>query len=151
LGKISPEKYNEIIKSIELKNVALERLETKVNRNVPQEKLIIKLNFGSGYRNLENNLVNVKTEISLTSRPEGDKRIFFKLKSAYTLMFESESPFTDEFFEVYTSSSLQLNTWPFFREIINNTTARMGISPLTLPLFKSFDKSEKTEKKKKSK
>jgi len=52
------------------------------------------------------------------------------------LLLKSKEKFTDEFFDVYKEVSLKLNTWPYFREFVNNITSRMNIPPLTIPFFK---------------
>jgi len=63
-------------------------------------------------------------------------KIFLKIEAAYELFFSSEEEISDEFFDIYREISLPFNIWPFFRELVNSLTARMGIPPITLPLFK---------------
>ncbi len=67
--------------------------------------------------------------------PEKSKK-FLTVKCAYRLIYSSEEEFTEEFFELFKARTLPVNSWPFFRELVNNITARMYIPPITLPLIK---------------
>lgn len=54
-----------------------------------------------------------------------------------TMLLEYESPVevSSELIQLFADRNLQLHSWPFFREFLQNTLTRMGIPPITLPLL----------------
>jgi preprotein translocase subunit SecB len=40
---------------------------------------------------------------------------------------------TREFAERFTQSELRLVVWPYFRQFVNDATARMAIQPIVIP------------------
>ncbi|MBN2053445.1 hypothetical protein JW905_00900 [bacterium] len=43
--------------------------------------------------------------------------------------------FNDSVWDVFSALNIPLNAWPYLREYVQNVTQRLGIPPLTLPLY----------------
>lgn len=64
---------------------------------------------------------------------------------------------TPEGFEQFANLNGVYNAWPYWREFVQNTVVRMGLPPLTIPVFRIVESpskaktGKKTKKKKKKK
>ena len=131
---ITPEEYGKILKGIELKNILLSEIKASIKHEILSEGLKINIKDEADFE-FENNEFIVFNKYVLTAKNK-EKKTALKIEAKYIIVFESEREITESFFEVYKKISLPLNIWPFFRELVNTTTARMNIPPLTLPLLK---------------
>ncbi|WP_297859732.1 hypothetical protein [Meiothermus sp.] len=61
----------------------------------------------------------------------------------YSSKLQPESEGFAGYFEVFKEINLPINMWPFVREFIYNTTARMDWPPFTLPLRKQAPESHR--------
>lgn len=59
----------------------------------------------------------------------------FSMTCTMLLVYESPIEVSSEMIELFADRNLQLHSWPFFREFLQNTVTRMGIPPITLPLL----------------
>lgn len=134
MEKISSEKYREILDGLELKNILMSDLKAAIKHELFSEGLTVSIKDSSIYENKEDEVI-VRNTYRLTARNK-EKKIALKIEATFILVFETKEKITDNFFEVYQKISLPLNVWPFFREFVNSTTARMNIPPITLPLLK---------------
>jgi len=136
-------KYAEFINGLELKSIYLISAEAKYNYKEalePTWKIMAsndarKENLGEQkYRVVQNWKILVKKE------KEGETLLSFSF--SFAVLMDSEVEMTEDLFGLYVDNNLNINTWPYARELINNITARMNIPPLTLPYFKAFVKEE---------
>ncbi len=134
MGKISPKKYRSILDGLELKNILISELKASVKHELLSEGLTISIKDFAEYENRDGEVL-VKTTYRLMAR-NAEKKIALKMEATFIVIFSSKNEISDEFFDVYKNISLPLNIWPFFREFVNATTARMNIPPITLPLLK---------------
>jgi preprotein translocase subunit SecB len=134
MEKISSEKYREILDGLELKNILMSNLKASIKHELFSEGLTVSIKDSSSYENKEDEVI-IRNTYRLTAKNK-ERKIALKIEATYILVFETKEIITDNFFEVYEKISLPLNVWPFFRELVNSTTARMNIPPITLPLLK---------------
>jgi len=134
IKKISPEEYSEVLKGIQLINISLLRLNSVIERKNFVDKMTIDVKVEMSYDKVPGGFYSTSVYKIVAMNKNGDCALEFEI--TYRIDFSSEKEITDSFFEVYKNVSLPLNTWPFVRELVNSTTARMNIPPLTLPLFK---------------
>ena len=136
-------KYSEFISGLELKRIFLLSLNAECNDkvfsedlgpwrvNVKHEAVQEKLDR-SEYRIVQRWIINVSKD--------SEKEILVSFDFKYAVIISSEVSVTKRLFQIYAENNLNLNTWPYARELVNTMTARMGIPPLTLPYFKAFTK-----------
>jgi preprotein translocase subunit SecB len=134
MEKISPEEYRKILNGIDLKNILLSDLKATIKHELLSEDMKIGIKEDAQYSYEEDELI-VKNKYVLTAKNK-EKKTVLKIEGSFIVIFESQSEIDDNFFNIYKEISLPLNVWPFFRELVNSTTSRMNIPPLTLPLLK---------------
>jgi preprotein translocase subunit SecB len=134
IANIAPEEYSEILKGIQLVNISLLKLNSSIDKKNFGDKLTIDIKVEMSYEKIAGGFFSIAA-YKIIAKSKNDE-IALEFDITYRADFTSVKEVTDSFFEVYKNVSLPLNTWPFVRELVNSTTARMNIPPLTLPLFK---------------
>ncbi len=144
--KLSREEYNSIINGMELQELFLIKGNFYLNSEHLAEKSSVNINTSAVLEKIdeEKSIVIHKYELKVSDKDS--KKNLLKINANYKLVFFTEKKFSEEFFEVFKNANLPINTWPYFREYVNNITFRMNLPPLTLPLFKG----KALKKKKKS-
>jgi hypothetical protein len=135
---MSPQKYANTLKEIELNEIYLESSSTEFKR----ENLELQKNLEVGIRDRasfeqKKNRLKVLHRYYLTIKlheSEGD--FVAKISANFYLIFTTKNKIENDFFEIFKEINLKLNSWPYFREFVQNMTQRMNIPPLTLPFFK---------------
>ena len=135
MEKISPEEYREILDGLELKDILVSNIKADIKHEYLSDGLKIKIKNDANYLIDEDDdlIITIRYKLSANSK---EKKSALKIEATYIAVFDSVKEITDDFFDVYKEISLPLNIWPFFRELVNSTTARMNVPPLTLPLLK---------------
>jgi len=134
--KIDPKEYKKILHTVDLQSIAIEACYVKFNEETYNTQLVININSEKSYENLENGLVIVKERYKLTARAHNERKQALNISCTFRLYFSCDKPLRDNFFEIFKTHNLPLNTWPYFREFVQNMTQRMNIPPLTLPFMK---------------
>ncbi len=49
-------------------------------------------------------------------------------------------PLTEEEIDEFAQFNVPYTVWPYWRELVQSLTVRMGLPPLTLPLLKPFNR-----------
>lgn len=135
---ISPSDYKKILKQIELKEIALEACSLRTRRDKLSEgkSLKVLLSGDVSYEFVSNEIVLVYQEYTLIATALTKKDYAVSLQCTFRLRYYSQETLSSEFLEVFKTRNVPLNTWPYFREFVQNMTQRMNIPPLTLPLLK---------------
>lgn len=136
--KISPDDYKKILMGLDLISISLKESKTFINAdiNVPNE-LSIQIKDESSYKIKDDGIVFIFQKYNIEARKPQSKSRFVQIDVTFLVKVYSKNDFTDDFFDVYKNVSLQINTWPYLREFVNQITARMNIPPLTLPFYKT--------------
>ena len=68
-------------------------------------------------------------------RSENTEEKVFTITASFLLSYmkTKEVEVTKDFVGVFKENSIELVSWPYFREFVQNMIARMGFPPLTLP------------------
>ena len=90
---------------------------------------------------------------------EASARPVLTLAASFLLTYRLDrfDGLTEEGFEQFANLNGIYNAWPYWREFIQNTVVRMGLPPLTIPVFRIVESpskaktGKKTKKKKKKK
>ena len=130
--KITPKEYNRILEGLQPVIVSLESLSAWVDRENAFE-MDTTLSAGCKDATFVQGGENVVVIASYRCRVRKGRKVILKIDATYRVEFSSEEPFSDEFFDTYKESSLQLLLWPFFRELVYDITSKMYIPPLVLP------------------
>lgn len=132
------EKYNKFISSLSLdemylKNSTIDYNDSSqfeggqnVDLDAPQ----------ASYIKLTKGTYKINQKFQLKTKQKKSRKYTICIKSEFVLIYSSEQELTDEIFEIFAVRNVMLNVWPFFREFVQSTVARMGLPLLTLPLLK---------------
>ena len=134
---MTPEEYSEILSSIELQQILLndcsvKRYELKTKGGTVDLDIAMKVNYTQNPSRAEF-IVNYKLEG--VKRNEGDEEKVFAVSAGFLMTYtkKKEIEVTKEFVDIFKKNSIELVSWPYFREFVQNTIVRMGFPPLTLP------------------
>jgi len=99
------------------------------------------------------NRVFVLANFTLTTFETGtnDEKPFAVIKAVFLLVYQTDSlqGITKKIVDLFGQTNGIYNAWPYWREYVQNTIVRMGLPPLTIPVFRLFaPKQPKTPKKK---
>ena len=146
--RIAPEDYRKILAGLELIDISLSRSESFFNKDlkITFSKLNVNISDNSNFTLSENGFVDIIQSYKLKAFDLESETIFLTVNATFNVRMKSTEPFTKDFFDIYKELTLQINTWPYFRELVQNMTSRMNISPLTLPLFKQLPKTPSESK-----
>lgn len=143
-AKIGQKEYIEIIGKIKLNGLYLKSSACEIDR----DSLFL--------HKKEGHLINIQDKPSMAIKEDGTVDVFHiyrleiltkekkrigNIECVFCLNYSPASCFTAEFFDEFKKANLHINTWPFFREFVFNTSARMNIPPITLPLLKAKRKN----------
>ena len=81
---------------------------------------------------------------------EDARRPVLTIEVSFVLAYELPSfdGLTQEGFDQFADFNGVFNAWPYWREFVQNTVARMGLPPLTVPVFRIMPKERKEKTKK---
>ena len=141
---LSPEEYGEILKELKFNNIYLKKGNFFVDREnfFKNEKIELKLSDEAKFKKKKDGTIDVLHNFKLHAFNIGSDKKLLSIECNFCLNFSSKKVFSGDFFEIFKDVNLPINSWPFFREFIFNTTSRMNIPPLTIPLIKRFPKKE---------
>ena len=139
--KLSPKEYNEQLSYIDVDQILLNDGSVKVNREHfdlnPDTKLDFQDKIKFDDEKLDGETVSLHQTYTLTCYKKRKREFGFKIVCTFEVIISQEKPLSVDFWEIFTQRNLRVNTWPYFREFVQNMTQRANVPPLTLPLFKS--------------
>lgn len=97
--------------------------------------------------------MRVETAFSLEVRSaDDDERLQAEIRATFELSYAipDEESFSPEELEAFAEGNAVFNAWPYWRELVQASLARMSLPPLTLPVFRvvpaeSADEAEDDE------
>jgi hypothetical protein len=143
-ASVSPEEYNEFIGGIELLQIRLATAE--LSSSEPPEKAV-GLRADVSYAEASYEKVNGGFRASQTYRftgyVEDDPDSSIELAATFNLQYRAVTPITSKMFSVFRNLNLPVNSWPYFRELVQSSLARAGWPSTVLPAFKRLGRSDK--------
>ncbi len=132
--KISKKGYENFINGLTLKEIKIVSCSAEVKENF-STPANLKLTEHTKYVKKSGRFI-AYIEYKLEGIKKGEKKKGFEVKVEYKVSYDTEIPITNEIFKIFSQTSLRLHTWPYFREIVNEMTIRMGLPPLVLDVLK---------------
>lgn len=134
---ISPEEYAGILSSISLSQILLsdcsaKKYEIKTKGGAIDLDITMKLGYD---QNASEASFITNYKLDGVKRSEGAEEKVFTITASFLLSYmkKKEIEVTKEFVNVFKDNSIELVSWPYFREFVQNMISRMGFPPLTLP------------------
>lgn len=126
--------FNEFIQNLHLKNLRVFELSSKRKEDfLPPAK--VDITRESKFENIGKSEIKMYITYSLSAIQKGKKEPGLLVSVTYCLIFNSKIGMTEEFFERFSASSLVIKTWPYFRNLVHETTMQMGLPSLVLDVF----------------
>jgi len=132
---------------IQLDSVRLMHCECTQSRLVgPSEKNFEIDRESSSSMDLATNRVFVWASFTLRTfeKRDSSSEPYVIIKATFLLMYRAVSldDITEETVELFAKTNGIFNAWPYWREFVQNTTSRMNLPPLTIPVFRLFPQQE---------
>lgn len=67
------------------------------------------------------------------TEPDTSERVL-RIECSFLSHLHAEKPVNQEFAERFADSEFRIVIWPYFRQFVTDTTARMGIPPIVIPV-----------------
>ena len=134
---ISPEEYSNILSSISLSQILLNDCSAKKHEVKSKGGAIdLDISMKLGFDQTASEVSFITTyKLEGVKRSEGADEKVFTITTSFLLSYmkTKEVEVTKEFVNVFKNNSIELVSWPYFREFVQNMISRMGFPPLTLP------------------
>ena len=136
--ELTPKKYREILRGVQLHRFLMAECAAKLKQEelVQARSISIDLSDKPKVRQKMSDGFVVEHIYSLIAKPTGTRAHALKITCTFVLMYSSTDEVPDEFLEIFIKRNVRTNSWPYFRELVQNMTQRMDVPPLTLPLLK---------------
>lgn len=141
-GKIDKQKYNELVKRINIVQINL--IKINAEKYFLKNKVVntdVNINNKSYIREISEEHFIIDFETNISSKP-CDNESLFDINIKYELVYSIEGGIdTKEYndvIEFFAFRNVPVNIWPYIRELVSETTARMGFPPLVLKPLKVF-------------
>ena len=125
---------------VEIQNVHL--LETRAKRGRIRDKMPGSLQFSVQVLtkvNQTKSMLAVQPRLTLVAKyddaEDGDEAL--RIEASYSLAYalKSAEGLTSDHFDAFGGTNGLYNAWPFWREYVQATTARLGLPALTIPVL----------------
>ncbi|MGM0642025.1 MAG: hypothetical protein ACQESN_11460 [Thermotogota bacterium] len=138
VNKLSPKDYRAYLEKIELDSISLSSCSVLSDKKKLGSQKGLSIDIGDSTRSDGENSDKacIFHEYDLTAYYTNKTEYLVKIEAVYELVFTLEEKFPDEFWDIFYKVNLSVNTWPYFRELVQNMTQRLNIPPLTLPFYR---------------
>lgn len=135
--RVSPAEYNVFVAGLNIGNIRLTRLVVEApHAYTPGRALQPHMDTSHAeYVRTDAGFV-VLQDLSFSGFYEGEAERAVHVEARFEASYTAEHPISDAIFEVFRATSLPLNTWPYFRELVHTVLARVGWPVLVLPVYK---------------
>jgi len=132
--KIAPAEYATLLECVELGNIYLKEVRSTLHRheigNRPE------FQFKEDYQVIEHNDNHALIEVAYTVKTRNGRSNIATIQAKYHVRLTTSKLIPSEFFHLYSQYSLPLQTFPYYRELVDSHFTKMGLPRLLLPLRK---------------
>jgi len=136
------EAYDSFLLKVELINIGLVSSSSKF---VPADYVKARSRKGSVLKNsisatytvegLDENYFNAVGKFKLVMEDEKKLLLPVSIECSFLAHFHVESDLTKEFAERFTTTEFRVILWPYFRQFVDDLSARMDIARISVPLL----------------
>jgi len=135
--KIPPDEYRRILEQVSLQSILMDACSVKTRREKLGSNMKLDVRHKTSYQIEDDSHATVISDYEIVATKTTRKEFAVKIGCVYRVLLTSESPFSEDFMDIYAEVNLQVNTWPYFREFVQSMIQKAGLPPLTLPFLKS--------------
>jgi preprotein translocase subunit SecB len=131
-----PTEYKKFIQGLHLESIKVISANFKVTESFgpPAE---IKIKDDSSYKNQPRDKMIVSIKYTLLGVQKNKAKQGLSIDVNYNLTYSSKRLMDDKIFNIFSESSLRIQTWPYFRQFVHQMSFYMNIPPLVLDTIKS--------------
>ncbi len=135
--KLTPQEYKQYLEQTELESIRLVSCSAKMRSERLAESMKHWVTDKVRHEISDSNIAKLfqKYQFIVTKSSKRDYAV--RIVCEFEVELVSEGEISEEFLEIFAKVNLHMNTWPYFREFVQNMLQRMGLPPLTLPFLKS--------------
>jgi preprotein translocase subunit SecB len=132
--------YETFLRGLRLYDICLVRSSSEVQQRAYFELLNRKRNalgtFNVSFElsDVGEDFFNTTSTFQLTVRGAKAGKSVLTIECVFEGHFHVQGKVARELAQRFTDSELELVVWPYFRQFVSDTTARMSIPPITVPL-----------------
>lgn len=134
---LSPEEYSNLLSSIALSQIELNDCSAKKHEVKSKGGTIdLDITMRLGYEQNSNDVSFLASyKLEGIKHSDSEKEKVFTISASFILSYLKikEVDITKEFVDIFKENSIELVSWPYFREFVQSMISRMGFPPLTLP------------------
>ncbi len=131
------ERFNRLNSNLVLHNIRLSKIEASFDTDkldISPETQKIYIDKNAYYQVINDNFVRVFQEYSLKiADKENAEDVFVRIVTHFLMDFQVGGPMDDEVFAIFEQSTVLIDSWPYFREVVQNMLLRMGLAPIIIP------------------
>lgn len=135
--KMPPDEYRKMVKQVDLKSIEMYNCTMKTRREKLASNMRLDVRHKTSYEIEEDSTATVISDYELVATKNTKKEYAVRIGAVYRVILVSESPFSDDFMSIYAELNVHVNTWPYFREFVQEMIQRACLPPLTLPFLRS--------------
>lgn len=133
--KVSTDKYTEFIKQLDIKNIRLVDLKlTKVDLDYTPELSGVNWKASARYENIKDK-INIFHTYGVKISEKASDQLKAQLSMTFCVTYSSNIQMNDEIFKLFIKRNLPINTWPYFRELTQSITLRIGWPAFIAPKY----------------
>lgn len=127
--------YNNFVTQIEIANIRLVSAQVKIlDYSYFPASTKVNWRMRATYEKAEEQF-NICHRYNVTIADKETNEAKAKISVAFQVVYSSKIPINDDLFTIFKVRNLPLNTWPYLREFVHNTTMRMGWPPFIAPSY----------------
>lgn len=140
---MDPKIYNNILKEVNLNSISLESSSARLKHENLDKGMNINVTETVSHRTTnQDKILQIRCKYTLLGVSEEkietqSKNYAIKIVVVYKLRYTYKKSLPKEFIEIFKQRNVPINSWPYFREFVQNTMQRMNIPPITLPFIHS--------------
>ena len=138
----SPNKYAAVLEAVQIETISILDLSAKsFPENIDRPPFNVEIENETEFQFSEKtNDFSGIDRFHLISKQKG--QILLELRLSIRAHFTSPVKVDKTFLKLFEQNSLKLFTYPFLRQCVWDVTAKMGLPPLVLPIWKIHRKSK---------
>jgi len=135
---VDKKEYRQFIGGLQLKDISVRRNSTqRIAKTIDfSRKVDVNINDKASFAMQDESICDIVQEYTLHLSYQGEKTPLLTIECEFDVVYRVSKPMTDAYFEIFKKTSLPLNTWPYWREFVHSSFARMGLPPFILPVVR---------------
>ena len=130
------DEYNAFIKQLDIENIRVTNAKIEnIDCSYFPSNAEIKWRISARYENTDGKC-DVYHTFNVTISDKETKIKKAKISLTLCVRYLTDILMTDSIFEIFRERNLPLNTWPYYREFVQDALSRMGWPPYSVPVFK---------------